>query len=61
MAVLFLGTAPLLLALLVAVVVSLVITNKKNLRDRPVWWATCWVSAWAPFTLLLFLYMAFLL
>lgn len=54
-------TAPLYLALLAAVIVSLVITNKKNLRERPVWWATCWVSAWAPFTLLLFVYIAFLL
>ena len=45
----------LFLTLVVAVVGSIVITNRKRLKERPVEWAVYWVASWTPFAAVLFL------
>lgn len=55
MAVLFIWPGILMMTLVIAVILSVTITSRKVLDERPVRWATQWVLAWTPFAAVLFL------
>ncbi|HIH00678.1 TPA: hypothetical protein HA259_01095 [Thermoplasmata archaeon] len=49
------GGGVMFLTLVVALVGSIVITNRKMLEERPVEWSVYWVASWTPFAAVLFL------